>query len=277
MVTNAPDEATLEAIAIEVAAQIPAWGGGTYTPEQATELSPAAGTSADWEYGELNIFGYIVETCTDFYPSEAELAFALDGNLQGALVLQERVDGPGLRGTIRVNGTPAQGTITIVGLDAPPLNQPRRSHGTLGDYYRILSPGTYDVRFDVPGWEPILVEDVVVAPETYTTLDADFGSSGIGSGEPVADASLAGFRLWPNPLRPGDRLHFRIPVGSDEARLRIIDSQGRRIRDLSAEAAAAAGALSWRPEAPQIPAGIYYAVLQAGGNQATERFVVLGR
>ena len=274
--TVAPDAALLSQVAVAVANEIPRWSGGNYTPEQANDLYPAAGGSLDWEYGALNTFGYVIETCTDFYPGEAELNHAVAGNVQGAMVLQERVDGPGLRGTIRANGEPVEGTITILGLDNPPLNTPRRSHATLGDYYRLLMPGTYDVQFDVAGWDPILVEDVVIGSDTYTVLDADFGMSDVAD-DAAREAVVAnGFAVYPTCVHAGARLTFRLPEGAETATLRVLDVSGRLVADLSASAQAAQGALSWSPHGG-LTAGVYYAQLGGGSIEQARRFVVLPR
>ncbi|MCK4305431.1 MAG: hypothetical protein KAY24_14435 [Candidatus Eisenbacteria sp.] len=274
---NAPDDGTLEEIGTGIASLIPRWGGsGTYASMRSGAFYPAAGTSSDWEYGELNVFAYTIETCTCLYPGEEELNHAIQGNVAGALFLQERVDGPGLRGIIRVEGLPAQGTITIVGIDNPPMNMPRRSHSILGDYYRILSPGTYDIRYTVPGWEPILCEDVVVPETSYVTLDVDFGSSGIVR---RGGTVVAGISVSPCPVLCGSAATFRWPAGLDRCLLQVIDTQGRVIADLSQETHGR-GAVSWIPRRAsglQVNAGIYCARLRTDGLQATCRFVVLGR
>jgi hypothetical protein len=186
------------------------------------------------------------------------------------MYLQGRVDGPGLRGTIRVEGVPAEGTITIVGLDNPPDNTPRRSHPVLGDYYRILSPGTYDVRFEVDGWDPILVEDVTVT--RYVTLDADFESSSTSEG---GTTILAGFAVFPNPILPGDNVAFHLPNGSENLSLQIFDTSGRLVADLSAEIQGSQGAVTWRPNSRNLTSGIYYARLRAGEIEEVRRFVSL--
>ncbi|MCK4305045.1 MAG: hypothetical protein KAY24_12475 [Candidatus Eisenbacteria sp.] len=273
---TAPDDATLAAIGAEIASHIPAWGGGYYTPQQASQLYPASGTSADWEYGELNVFSYIIEACTDFYPSENELNFAIQGNVQGAICLQERVDGPGVRGTIRVNGVPAEATITIVGLDDPPYNMPRRSHAGLGDYYRILSPGTYDIRYHAEGWDHILVEDVVVPEETFVCIDVNFG---ISTAPDLEAATIPGFSVFPSPAQSGKPIAFRLPVHRDQLALLIYDLQGRLVADLSCEARGASSSYTWNAAASLgagLRAGVYYARLRTETSEAVRRFVVMG-
>ncbi len=275
--SNAPDEPTLEAIGIEIASRIQRWGGGGhYQPMQANQLYPAAGNSADWEYGELNTFSYIIETCTEFYPGEGELNHAIEYNIQGAMYLQERVDGPGVRGIIRVDGIGAQGTISVVGIDDPPMNLPRRSHEDLGDYYRILSPGTYDIVYEVSGWNPIIVEDVVVPPDDFVVVDVDFGISSAPDGEP---GTLAAFGVSPNPVLPGNPVTFRLPPGHEVFSLKIHDAQGRLVTDLSRQAHGAKASYAWRPEREPgagLYGGIYYARLMTETSVAVRRFVVLG-
>ncbi len=271
---EAPDDELLGEIATQIAYRIPAWGGGHYTPEQSNQLYPASGTSSDWEYGELNIFAYVVETCTSFYPGENELNHAIQGNIQGAMYLQERVDGPGIRGTVRVNGQPAEATITIIGLDDPPNNTPRHSHPTVGDYYRILAPGTYDIRYEVPGWDPYIAEDVVVPSNTHVTIDVDFGTSGT-----LEQAGARELRLYPTTLTAAQTLHLVLPEGIAARRLLLLDASGRLVADGTALLGGGRREIAWplRTVLDGAPSGIYLLRLETASASISRRLLLLNR
>jgi hypothetical protein len=276
-VSTAPDDMTLGAIGAEIAARTPRWGGGYYTPEQASQMYAMSGSSLDWEYGELNAFAYLIETCTSFYPGEAELNHAIAGNVQGALYLQERVDGPGVRGTITEDGLPVQGTISVLGVDDPPMNTPRRSNETLGDYYRILSPGTYDIRYDLAGWDPVLVEDVVVPADTYVILNVNFGTSSIAE---TGATDWTEFAVFPCPITQGGSIGFRLPPSHDPLSLMLYDAQGRLVADFTRDIRAARRTRRWETDDDawlDLPAGVYLAKLRAGSAEAVRRLVVMSR
>jgi carboxypeptidase T len=302
--TRAPDDLTLAGLGAEIAARVPSWGGGWYLPEQANQVYAASGTVPDWSYGALNTFAFTIETCTWLYPGEAELAHTVAANVAGALFLQERLDGSGVRGRLTAGGAPIEGTILVEGLDDPALSAPRRSHPVLGDYYRLLSPGVYDLRFEAPGWAPVRIENVVVPPDTYVTLEVNF-TEPAGCAE-VAAGARAGLRLSPNPARMGRPVSFHLPegaaarmdcagpTGSDgdlrwaEPRIDIVDCQGRIVATLAGSSGAGGApggrVIVWNPgspgaaggAAPPPGGGVYLARLRSAGARETCRFVLLG-
>ncbi len=278
--TQAPDNELLGEIGAAVAECIPSWAGPgpSYRPEQANQLYPASGTLCDWAYGELNAFALTIETCTVLYPDEDELMHAVSGNVIGALRLQERLDGPGVRGRLTALGQPVQGTILVLGLDEPQLSTPRRSHAELGDYYRLLAPGTYDLRFEAPGWEPLEVAGVVVSSGGATVLDVDL-TVPAGVAGPLAAARP--LRIRPNPAPVGGQVRFEWRGGESGAlqRIEILDCSGRvvaRVGDLYGDGAG----FVWSPDArtrARLSAGLYLVrSVVAGGPAVTGRFVLVG-
>ncbi len=303
--TQAPDDATLADMGAAMAARIPSWLGGWYLPQQANQVYAASGTVSDWAYGTLNTFAFTVETGTWLYPEEAELTHTVAANVAGALYLQERLDGPGVRGRLTAGGAPIEGTILVEGLDDPALSAPRRSHPVLGDYCRLLSPGTYDLRFEAEGFAPVRVEGVVVPADAHVTLDVSLTEPAACAEADAARGDPGGLRAWPNPARMGQSVLFHVSpacqtppaggasgaasgtagaAGSGTARVEIVDCQGRVVATVvgGAESQTAGGGpgLVWHPgrhaDGARLAAGVYLARLRGPGAGGSCRFVLLG-
>ncbi|MBD3161260.1 MAG: hypothetical protein GF346_03595, partial [Candidatus Eisenbacteria bacterium] len=215
-VTEAPDDALLREIAEGVESRIQ----NGYVAAQAHDLYPAAGASLDWHYGAYNSMALLIETATEFIPPGTAIAGIVEENLRGARYIQERADGPGVRGIVRIEGVPGEATVELVGIDDPPLNTIRKSHPIVGDYYRITQPGTWTLRFHVDGYDDQEFE-VDVPSDGFVTLDVDFGTP-----QDVADLddpSALRFAVGPNPARGEVGFHYALPAGCDEARVRVHD------------------------------------------------------
>jgi hypothetical protein len=97
------------------------------------------------------------------------------------------------------------------------------------------------------------------------------GQSAIG--EPVLARGVA-LQAWPNPFR--GRVEFAAPGGSTGLVLQIFDSNGRRVRELLTEAAAARWVWDGRDSAGRrLPQGVYFTGFPARG--AAGRVVMLGK
>jgi carboxypeptidase D len=74
----------------------------------------------------------------------------------------------GVRGIISdvFTGLPVEATVTVVNRDHEIYSDPQ-----VGDYHRMLLPGTYDLHFEADGYDPITVLNVVVASGQATRLD----------------------------------------------------------------------------------------------------------
>jgi hypothetical protein len=81
--------------------------------------------------------------------------------------------GIGIHGVITgAGGEPLDATIEVVGLDSALDNSYVRTDPDVGDYHRMLLPGSYTLRISSGGHDEQIFEDVVVAAQGPTLLDA---------------------------------------------------------------------------------------------------------
>ena len=107
----------------------------------------------------------------------------------------------------------------------------------------------------------------------------EFGYSPGAAGEPGSGADLLFDPVGPNPLRPGTEMAFTIPR-SGPVELRVIDVSGRVVRTLLDEKVHEAGRhrVSWDGRdgsGHDVASGIYFAVLEAGGERRVRRMAVV--
>ncbi len=151
----APDNTSLQALAVSMANTIPAAGGGYYTPEKSSGLYPASGTTDDYAYGEHGVFCYTIEMGTQFIPPSTEIASMCVGNLQAALILLNRIEKSTLTGLVKDANTllPIQAEVYVQGIDnTGAFRKPYVSDAGFGRYYRMLPDGNYSVTFSLYGY-----------------------------------------------------------------------------------------------------------------------------
>ena len=92
---------------------------------------------------------------------------------------------------------------------------------------------------------------------------------------PLATANPRTLTAWPNPFREQVEIAWRLPAPG-EARMRIFDLGGRRVRELPVTSAGVEGRMSWDGRdhhGAATPAGIYLARLDHAGGTETIRLL----
>ena len=174
--SKAPDHQALKSLAEEMAATIPASGGGNYLPQQSQELYPAMGVTDDYAYGEKGIFCYTIELGTVFAPPTSQINSICDDNIEAAMILLDRVTKSTLTGHVTTNAakTPLAVEIFVEGVDdTGNFRMPYMSNETFGRYFRLLKPGQYTVTFKAYGFEPQTITNVTIDADNATTLDIE--------------------------------------------------------------------------------------------------------
>jgi hypothetical protein len=209
---TAPDVDAIAELGTAVGNSIPGVYGGHYTPQPSWALYPASGITDDWAYGMHGTFAYTVELATEFIPPASQVYQIVEDNLEGALILLNRINYSTLTGhvTNSVTGDPVVAEIYIEGVDNTGLyREPYKSNEDFGTYYRMLTDGSYTVTVSAFGYISQTFENVAITDEAQTILDVALVQSEIiavngtvtdsDSGLPIAFAMI---EVLNSPLDP---------------------------------------------------------------------------
>jgi hypothetical protein len=168
----APDEPTLRDIAAGIASRI--------TKRDSKESydyghnGALAGMSANWLYGKLGTFDFIVEVLPYpfFIPPGHQVESIYLSNKPGALYLLERVHGPGITGKITDWAThlPLNAVVRVLEIAdhfTPPMLE-RTSNPISGRYRWLLMPGSYTLEFSEKEHYTETISDIRIAPDQIT-------------------------------------------------------------------------------------------------------------
>jgi carboxypeptidase D len=121
------------------------------------------GGMQDWNYLWNGVFEITIELSDDKYPPASQLAGFWDQNREAMIAYMELVNSMGVRGiaTDASTGLPLDAVITVEGIDHIVRTDPAH-----GDYYRLLTAGSYRVKASATGYQSADVS--VVIPEHQT-------------------------------------------------------------------------------------------------------------
>jgi hypothetical protein len=93
----------------------------------------------------------------------------------------------GVRGVVTdsVTGQPVDATVRITGIDHDVFTDP-----DVGDYHRMLLPGTYSIEFTAAGYQQKIVNNVSVTSGSAAVVDAALVPE--GSNDPLPDLKVNG-------------------------------------------------------------------------------------
>jgi len=252
----------------------PMWNGDWYHGiTNGAQWYRTFGSIQDWSYQETDCMHVIVELSDSYAPPASQLDTYWDNNRESFMhwIKAARYGVNGLV-TDAQTGDPVAATVTALGIDKPVHTDP-----ALGDYYKLLPDGSWDLQYEAEGYETAVVQDVQVVWGVPTVLDVTLAPEGTGveTGAPSATALLG---AYPNPFNPRTTLRLRLAVAG-RCELGIYDSNGRFVRSLvSGELAAGEHEIAWDGrDAAGRPAsgGIYFARLSAGRLSSSTKLVLL--
>lgn len=118
------------------------------------------GGMQDWNYLYNGVFEITLELSDDKYPHPSYLADYWDQNREAMITYIELVNTIGVRGLVTdaATGKPLDATITVT-----EINHPAKTDPANGDYYRLLTAGTYHLKAYAEGYQ--IGETVVVIPQ----------------------------------------------------------------------------------------------------------------
>ena len=99
------------------------------------------------------------------------------------------------------DGAPLAASIEVMGHDTAADSSAVRTDPEVGDYHRLLLPGTYDLRFTAPGCHPLEIHGIAVTDDEATVVDAMLECGLLrrptGRVSPSATSGKAeGMKLW---------------------------------------------------------------------------------
>ena len=173
---KAPDHIALKDIAENIASNIQGNYNSNYLAIQSSKMYPVMGDHSDWAYGNLGIFSFTIELANDFIPSYDKIDQICSENIDGALALIDRLDYSIITGhvTDAKTGSPVIAEINIDGIDnTQSFRNPYKSEQKYGSYFRILSPGTYNISFIAKNYSNKTQNNIIVSNNSKTILDIE--------------------------------------------------------------------------------------------------------
>ena len=167
-----PDEALAQAISRTYSSNNPPMWASPYFADgivNGADWYAISGGMQDWNYRYAGCFDVTIELA-DYqwpYPSASEIPTYWSQNQESMLAYLEWVL-QGVRGILRdaQTGQPVNGAVRVEGYPHLVFSDPG-----VGDYHRIVLPGTYTLWFYAPGYVPQRIPNVTVGSGAATRLD----------------------------------------------------------------------------------------------------------
>ncbi|MFC0018197.1 M14 family zinc carboxypeptidase [Roseibacillus persicicus] len=149
------------------------------------------GGMQDWNYRYLSCNEITMEISNQFIPPQSQIPQFWTENRDSMMAYLEAVH-LGIRGVITDGdtGEPVFAKVLVEGNTQAVYTDPQ-----VGDYHRMLLPGTYSLSYHADGYVPASVEDLTVNAESatradlvlYQTVRPDFDDDGFPDGEDPDD------------------------------------------------------------------------------------------
>lgn len=179
----------------------------------------------------------------------------------------------GIRGIILDAETrsPLKARVDVIDI----VNAPVYSDSTVGDYHRLLLPGSYSLVASVAGYFPDTVRNIVVTDSLATRVDFTLHKipSAAVQDERVAPERFQLFQNYPNPFNPVTTIEFEIPRASFVT-LKIFDLLGREVATLVNEEMKP-GRYERMFDGSNLASGVYFYHLTAEAFSQTKKLVLL--
>ncbi len=129
------------------------------------------GGMQDWNYRYKGCNEVTIELGDDKTPPASQIGAFWDDNRDAMLAYIETCL-IGVRGIVTdtITGLPLAATVSVVGRDHDIFTDP-----DVGDYHRMIMPGTYSLQFEATGYDPVLISGVVVNSGNATVLNVAMG------------------------------------------------------------------------------------------------------
>jgi Zinc carboxypeptidase/Carboxypeptidase regulatory-like domain len=168
--TPTPDDDVFIAISEEYSRyNLPMWNSSSFFRgiTNGADWYAISGGMQDWSYRYMGTNEVTIEVSEQKTPSPTTIPGFWDDNRDSMLAYIE-MSLIGVRGLVTdaQTGNPVDARVTVVG-----RNQTLSTDPDVGDYHRMLLPGTYDLTFEATGYDPQTVTGVVVNAGNATRVD----------------------------------------------------------------------------------------------------------
>ena len=173
------------------------------------------GGMQDWNYVWMGCNEVTVEVSDEKWPPYSEVPDLWNDNRKSMLAYMAWCL-RGVRGKVTdsTTGQPLDATVSVVG---PEYHNDHNvfTDPDVGDYHRMLLPGTYSIRFSAQGYQPLTVPGVVVDDEEAVRVDAALFPGNINNDDAtdLGDVILAAQVL--TGTKTAEPLHTEADVNND--------------------------------------------------------------
>ncbi len=167
-----------------------------------------SGGMQDWNYAWYGNFQLTLELSNSKWPSANQLPTFWNENLESMLAFLER-GGEGLRGLVTdaATGSPVAAEIY---LDADPF--PVYTDPDVGDYHRVVLPGTYSMRVEAEGYMPQTIP-VSISSGAAARYDVQMGPV-VTDLQPISVRIIDGM-FFKYHLTPGDTVDLAVTLKNE--------------------------------------------------------------
>ncbi|HXK49524.1 MAG TPA: carboxypeptidase regulatory-like domain-containing protein, partial [Clostridiales bacterium] len=181
----------------------------------------------------------------------------------------------GIYGTVTdaATGEPLNATIEIEGIDKQYFTDP-----DLGDYYRLLKPGTYTITVSADDYFPQTIENITVTDDTGVFKEATevnvqlLTCVGINDDDPIPEG-ITLEQNYPNPFNPSTEIIYNVDKET-ELSLSVYDHKGNIVKEYASEKYAP-GRHKVEFNGEGLSSGVYYYILRNASGSMSGKMLML--
>ncbi|MGA9116064.1 MAG: M14 family zinc carboxypeptidase [Bacteroidota bacterium] len=217
-----------------------------------------SGGRQDWIYWWHGGRETTIELHATKNPAGSTLPQRWENNKESLLAYMEKVLG-GVRGLVTDlhTGLPLKATVHALGIPGVPVY----TDSAVGNYHRLLSPGTYRLIVSAPGFHTDTTASILVTGSLATRVNVALRSTTVDVAE---EGVRGGWHLgpnYPNPFNPSTEVGLRVPAAG-RAYVGVYDLLGREVRTVF-EGDLEPGLHALRVDGTGLAGGVYYLRMRA--------------